>query len=636
MHAGVIDREKILGKPQARTLAIERGAVDEEKRTVNMAFSSEEPYARWWGIETLDHGRESIRLGRVQDGAPCLVGHNTDDQVGVIEHVELGADRKLRATVRFGRSDRANEIFNDVKDGIRRKVSVGYIIHDLVLEKQEDDTNSYRVTDWEPLEVSVVAVPVDNSVGIGRKLAADTQKGNAAMNESENNGVQTSASGQAGTPTKAEIASALRFKGLMAAGAEFRQHGGEDLARDMIASGDGDIEIFKARMLERMRGTSRPFATAQAADVHYGEGARASFPHGKLRSFQDTRMPDGRIMPAQEAAHRSGMWLKAIYGNKQAAQWCSQNGLSTRAMGENTLGGGGALVPIEMANAFIYLVEQYGVFRRNARHWPMGSDQLKIARRKTGLSVFLVGENDAATESTQGWDNVTLSTKKAATLVRVSNELIEDSAIAVADALNLDIALAFATQEDQNGFIGDGTSTYFGMTGLTKILVDGNHGASLVAAASTHKTWATLDNTDLVNLMSALPLFARRNAKFYCSTVAWDRCFSRLMAVAGGNRVGSLDQKPQQAYLGYPVEFAQAMPAGATTDYSTKCMILFGDLSMSSAFGDRRMLTVRASTDRYLENDQTAFMCTERFDIVNHSCGDNTNAGPIVGLQGTA
>jgi hypothetical protein len=57
-----------------------------------------------------------------------------------------------------------------VLDGIRRNASVGYVIHELVLEKQEGDLYTYRVTDWEPLEGSLVSIPADPSVGVGRTI----------------------------------------------------------------------------------------------------------------------------------------------------------------------------------------------------------------------------------------------------------------------------------------------------------------------------------------------------------------------------------------------------------------------------------------------------------------------------------
>ena len=153
-----------------RSATFERAAVDEESRTVELAFSSEEPYGRWFGTEILDHDKKSIRLGRLKNGGPLLLDHDTRSHVGVIESVDIGPDRVGRAVVRFGRSAAAEEAFNDVKDGIRKHVSVGYRVHKMRLEEEGADgaESTYRVTDWEPLEVSIVAVPADATVGIGR------------------------------------------------------------------------------------------------------------------------------------------------------------------------------------------------------------------------------------------------------------------------------------------------------------------------------------------------------------------------------------------------------------------------------------------------------------------------------------
>lgn len=141
--------------------------IDDERRTVELTFSSEEPYERWWGTEVLDHSAGSIRLDRLNAGGALLMDHNTRDQIGVVERAWIEG-RKGRAIVRFGRSSRAEEIFQDVKDGIRKLVSVGYRIHDLVLERETDGQGTYRATDWEPYEISLVAVPADPTVGVGR------------------------------------------------------------------------------------------------------------------------------------------------------------------------------------------------------------------------------------------------------------------------------------------------------------------------------------------------------------------------------------------------------------------------------------------------------------------------------------
>ena len=116
-------------EPMTRHLDNREADVDADERTARLAFSSEEPVERYFGDEVLDHGAESVRLTRMENGAPLLVNHDLDDQVGVIESVSLDEDRVGRALVRFGRSARASEILQDVNDGIRRKVSVMYRIH---------------------------------------------------------------------------------------------------------------------------------------------------------------------------------------------------------------------------------------------------------------------------------------------------------------------------------------------------------------------------------------------------------------------------------------------------------------------------------------------------------------------------
>ncbi len=159
-----------LGKlePQFRLITLDRAAVNADTRTLSLAFSSEAPVERWWGMEILDHSPGSVRLGRLQTNAPLLKDHDTRNQIGKVETVSIGTDRMGRADVRFGKSGRAEEEYQDVLDGIRTNVSVGYIVHALVLESEVDGECTYRVTDWEPYEISTVSVPADITVGMGR------------------------------------------------------------------------------------------------------------------------------------------------------------------------------------------------------------------------------------------------------------------------------------------------------------------------------------------------------------------------------------------------------------------------------------------------------------------------------------
>ena len=166
----------IESKPLFREFGLTREAVNDEERTVELSFSSEEPVDRWFGLEILDHSPGSVRLDRLSNGGALLMDHDRRDQVGVVESVQIGADRKGRAVVRFGKGARAEEIFQDVKDGIRSLVSVGYRIYKMLLEKTDEDTETYRATDWQPYEISIVSVPADTTVGIGRAADGETNE----------------------------------------------------------------------------------------------------------------------------------------------------------------------------------------------------------------------------------------------------------------------------------------------------------------------------------------------------------------------------------------------------------------------------------------------------------------------------
>lgn len=162
-----------------RTAEVDRAAINETERTVDIAFSSEAPVERWFGTEILAHEAAHVRLGRLNNGGAVLVEHDRRDQVGVVVSASIGADKKGRAKIRFGKSARAEEIFQDIKDGIRRLVSVGYRIHKQETTNESGGVETVRVTDWEPFELSLVSIPADDSVGVGRgESTPDTQNQN--------------------------------------------------------------------------------------------------------------------------------------------------------------------------------------------------------------------------------------------------------------------------------------------------------------------------------------------------------------------------------------------------------------------------------------------------------------------------
>jgi len=175
---------------QTRDMQIE--SVDKEKRTVQISFSSEHPVRRWYGNEILDHSPGAVDFTRLESGAAALlVDHNWQDQVGVIERAWLGDDRRCYAIVRFGKSARADEIFNDVIDKIRTLVSVGYQVLEAKLSvEREDGEDDYLMTRWLPYEISFVSVPADHTVGAGRAAPFNAIPHNDSGSIPVNNGRQ--------------------------------------------------------------------------------------------------------------------------------------------------------------------------------------------------------------------------------------------------------------------------------------------------------------------------------------------------------------------------------------------------------------------------------------------------------------
>lgn len=162
-HVRAFDTGHINGEREF-SYSFQRSDADRSKRTVNLSFSSEEPVQRFWGIEILDHTESGVNLTRLKRGGPLLLNHDPTSLVGVVAGAAV-VSRRGHATVRFSKSARGEETFQDVLDGILTNVSVGYQIDKLVLEKKPD---TYRATKWTPLEISLVSVPADINVGVGR------------------------------------------------------------------------------------------------------------------------------------------------------------------------------------------------------------------------------------------------------------------------------------------------------------------------------------------------------------------------------------------------------------------------------------------------------------------------------------
>ena len=183
--------KQLLGKyaREAQITSIEAN----DNRTVELSFSSEEPYERWFGTEILCHDDGCINLDRFNNGlGVALFNH---DRSAVIGHIDKAW---IEAIVRFDEDDESEKIYQKVIKGTLQGVSVGYSIsrYEELIDSDSKSSNgrftgpAYVITYWEPLEISVVSVPADPTVGVGRSVEDNEEepmKGDAKAKGTEQN-----------------------------------------------------------------------------------------------------------------------------------------------------------------------------------------------------------------------------------------------------------------------------------------------------------------------------------------------------------------------------------------------------------------------------------------------------------------
>lgn len=166
------------GQPNQDPLAmIGKGAL------YDVAISSEEPANQWyWELgmvkETLSHSKGAVQLDRLKKTGAVLWNHDRYDQVGKLRSPGVNTQTKrLEGKISYSRTQRGQDFELDALDGIKVNVSVGYRVLEMKLTRRGDiqagEIDEYLITKWEPYEVSIVSIPADVSVGIGRSQAEE-------------------------------------------------------------------------------------------------------------------------------------------------------------------------------------------------------------------------------------------------------------------------------------------------------------------------------------------------------------------------------------------------------------------------------------------------------------------------------
>ena len=364
----------------------------------------------------------------------------------------------------------------------------------------------------------------------------------------------------------------------------------------------------------KVAATAKPVEVAAVEPV-----ARPSRDSGKATMFRSS-----------SDAEACGRWIRGyVLGRAEDRSWYEKH-VEARALSPNDNSKGGVFIPDTFASTVIRLVESYGAFPAQANNLTMTSDTLYIPRRTAGNTAYHTGANSETTVTDMATDNVLLSSKEVRVGTRVPNQLIDDSAIDLAGLVAQEFALAIALRIDEDGFIGTGASTYGGIRGIQWKFENETLTAGIHDSSQTAVTALTID--DFANTIAKLPTYASQSPTCGWYTTPQMHALAMQSLALGGN--GALaneivDGVRRPVFMGWPVFFNNVMRKTASAG---QCVALFGDLKRSSHFALRRQVAVRASTDRFIEFEQTYFQATVSYDAVTSDVGDASNAGPVVAL----
>lgn len=496
--------QRHLAKGRAeRALLVERAAVDEAARTATLAFASELPYQRYWGIEILDCTTTAMRTGRLRSGANLLCDHDARDVVGVIESVEIGADRVGRAVVRFGKSVRAEEVWQDVLGGIRRNVSVGYMIHKAQLVETKDGVETYRVTDWEPFEVSLVSVPADASVGVGRsadvstpaqkdltvqvtvQVTEDAEEDDAAELESEPPETETAAAAAPADPSKTTTEKSIMTTEKIEVVAT-RNHaaeiskiaatipGGAELGLRAIQEGK-TVEEFQAEALRSL--STKP---VQTSDI--GLTQKEVKQWSVMRAINAMANPGDRAAQEAAAFERSCSEAVGKIQSKTARGFFMPTDVQKRDLTAGTNNAGGFTVATDMRPGdFITALRNAMVIDKLGVRMLTGlQGNVAIPKQSGAGTAYWVAENAAPTESQQVLAQVTLTPKTVGAYTDISRRLIMQSSIDVENMVTSDLAAVLGLAIQSAAISGTGASNQPTglLTAITATVLGGTNGAA--------------------------------------------------------------------------------------------------------------------------------------------------------------
>ena len=451
------EERKVIDMPMKyRTIDLSKHSyLDEEKRMVRVGVSSEEPVERSFGMEVLGHSADDINMEFISSGrAPLLLDHDMEKQIGVIEEFKLDETAKrTTAVVRFGKSALAREVFEDVKDGIRMNISVGYRVDKLTRMNNEDEV--YYKAQWTPMEVSSVSVPADQSrlVGVGRskdKQNKQTTKVKIMENEKQEINLDE-----------------VRSQTVAEAKAEFKRnskeildlavkHNKRDLADKAIADGIS-VEEFRGVLLENISNNT-PLETPseigmtkeEVRDFSLIKAIRALANPSDRRAQEDAAF---EFECSAEAARQYGKDAQGIMLPADVLRNWSKRDLNTSD--DSTL-----VAEDYRGGDFIDVLRNESSVMQAGATMLRGLQGNVVIPKKTAAAsagwIATEGGDSSESEFTSG--SVTMSPKVIGAHTDVTRLLLQQSSLDVENLIRDDLTKSIATAIDLGALAGSGSS----------------------------------------------------------------------------------------------------------------------------------------------------------------------------------
>ena len=586
--------EQIKTGQLSRQFNFERDQVDAEARTVTLSFSSEQPVERWFGTEVLSHSPESVDLTRLNAKAALLANHDLNDQIGVIENATVENGRGI-ATVRFSKSERGEEFYQDVLDGIRSNISVGYTIE----EMEEKSERVFTATQWAPHEISLVSTPADFSVGIGRsdavlgdhstrviKLIKETPK-----MEDQKIDIEV-VKNEAREAVLKEEQLRVRTINEMAKDAPYLRELADKALNDGFALDHFQREAFEATKKELARKPDLAADIASPLNVDLSRGEKQSY--SLLRAISASASGDWSKAGLEKEisdtiAQRSGQSNGGFYMPSDMA-W----GRRDLTVGTNNAGGFLVGTDHDGANFIDALRAAMVTTRLGARIMSNLQGNVAIPKLATGTSTYWVAEDGAPTEGQPVFASVSLTPKNLASFVQISRNLLVQSDPSVETVIQDDITRAIAVAIDAAALAGTGSSNQ--PTGILATTGIGSVSFSSAGAPTFAEIVAIESAISADNAMGANMAFV--------TTPALAGTLKTTTKDSGSGRFVSEDN----AIMGYSVNPTSSMTANT---------ILLGDFSqlMIAQFG-----AVEVITDRNAQTGQLTLGLHAMVDVgVRHA-----------------